>query len=221
MISSTSIKKIVLIVIMTSLAQLLSCCNGRQSTVIQNAEAGDETNIPIGWASGKGEEFVPITKAEQNLVAQHDTYQSALFLGNVDEMKHFFYRESLEYYKKYFPEYSLNEILDEFLGNMSSDAMKMIREYENNGITFSLYIEKIIRKVEYGNDLLYVYNVCSRMEGYKNDTIAYLHTTEPDMTLGVSHNKGRNWTFISMTNDVPSILRMYYPQNVVDDVMGY
>ena len=136
-------------------------------------------------------------------------------------MKSFFYKESLQYYQNYFPEYSIDEILDEFLESMCSDASKMVKEYEEKGITFSLYIENVIRKVEYGTDYLYVYNICSRMEGIKNDTITFLHSTEPDLTLAVSHNKGKNWTFMAMTNEVPSILRMYYPQDIINEVMDY
>ena len=216
-------KKVVFIAILLMGNVMFSCGNNQTSANKKDNDVKSEKNtkVPDGWAEGKGEEFVPKTKPEQNLVAQHDTYQRALFLGNIEEMKHFFYKESLEYYKQYFPGRSLDDILDEFLKDMSGDAMRAIREYEDNGVEFAIYIQDIVRRVEYGNDLLYVYNVACRLEGYKDDTLLYLHTKNPDLTLGVSHNKGKNCTFIAMTNEVPSILRMYYPQSVINEVMGY
>lgn len=210
-------KMIITICGVVILGSFLACNNDKR----QSSTSNKSPDVPRGWSLGKGNEFIPKTKAEKNLVAQHSTYQSALFLGNTDELKRFFYKESLEYYKKFYPDYSLDEILDDFLSTISGDATKMLREYEDNGITFSIYIEDVVREVEYGNDLLYVYNVCGRLEGYIDDTLTYLHTEMPDITLGISHNKGKNWTFMSMTNEVPSILLMNYPQNIVDDVMGY
>lgn len=204
---------------------LFSCGTGQSSSneKLMANDVKDEIRIPDGWALGKGKEFVPATKAEQNLVSQQDTYQSALFHGNTEEMKYYFYKECLPYYQKYFPGYSIDEILNEFLESLSSDATKMIQACSEKGLNISMYIEDVVREVEYGSDYLYVYNICSRMEGVKKntDTITYLHSTEPDLTLAISHNKGKNWTFMAMTNEVPSILRMYYPQEIINKVMGY
>lgn len=181
----------------------------------------NKSKIPDGYASGKGTEFIPNTKAEHNLVSQSNTYNQALLNGNVDEMKRYFYKECLDYYKKYRPDLSTEEILDEFLSMISEDYIKTLHEYEKHGIEISMYINDIVRKVEYGDDYLYVYGICGRMGGYKNDSLVYLHSTMPDLTIGVSHNKGKNWTFMAMTDEVPSILVINYPQSVVDEVMGY
>ena len=181
----------------------------------------NSSNLPDGWVLGKGNEFVPKTKAEQNLIAQNNTYIRALLCGNIEEMKRFFYKESLDYYKKYYPDYSDDEILDEFFSEMSSGFVNALMEYEKSDISYNLYVDDVLREIEYGNDYLYVFGICSRIEGYKHDTLTYLHSSESDITLGVSHNNGKNWTFMTMTDEVPSILIMNYPQHVVDEVMGY
>lgn len=207
---------------------LLQACNNNTTTV-SKAESSDtigglnidHSNLPNGWALGKGNEFMPKTKAEQNLIAQNNTYNKALLCGNIDEMKRFFYKESLDYYKKYYPDYSDDEILDEFFSEMSGDFVNALNEYEKAGISYYLYVEDVLREIEYGNDYFYVFGICSRIEGYKHDTLTYLHSSESDLTLGVSHNNGKNWTFMAMTDEVPSILIMNYPQHVVDEVMGY
>ena len=212
-------KRIVyLFVMFMSLCACNNSGNGKQDL---DTDTGISVNVPTGWELGEGSDYSPLNKAEENLIAQHKTYDQALIKGNVSEVKRFFYRESITYFKKYYPLYSDEEILDEFLSEVSADHNEKLSKLEEAGIYVSLYVGDILRKVVYNEDYLYVFGVHGRMEGYKNDSLVYLHTISPSLTLGVSHNKGKNWTFMAMTDETPSVLIMNYPQNIVDDVMGY
>ena len=43
----------------------------------------------------------------------------------------------------------------------------------------------------------------------------------PETNIGVSHNKGKNWTFLALTDDVPNILRMRFDEEIINKIMNY
>ncbi|MBP5341799.1 MAG: hypothetical protein J6Y52_05525 [Bacteroidales bacterium] len=173
------------------------------------------------WIYGKGNEYEPKTKVEQNLISQFCTYSAAFSMGNTNEMKRFFYMDAIEYYKQYFPGLNDEEVLDEFFKMMTGDAMNTLYALKDEGIDLSIYVEDVTNRIESGDEYLYVFDARYRVSRVLDDTLRYLHSPFFDKVLAVSHNKGRNWSFINMIEEMPTILLMNYPQSIVDDVMKY
>ena len=91
-----------------------------------------------------------------------------------------------------------------------------INRFRNHGVELEIVVSRIIKKVTQGDNIFFVFEIVSNMY---NDNLQ-LHTT-PDLTLAISINGGKNWTFSAMNNDTPNILRVSFSDEVVDSVMGY
>ena len=100
--------------------------------------------------------------------------------------------------------------------DLSMQTIEHVKRFESHGIEINIVVSRLIRKVSQGENIFYVFEIVSNMV---NDNLQ-LHTT-PDLTLAVSSNSGKNWTFNAMNEDTPNILRISYSNDIVDKVMGY
>lgn len=216
------------LLLLTICLYMISCNNVgnktvRQETVVQEyndemeiVECKSDKNIPNGLALGKVVEFKGKTKEETNMLSQFKSYNTALLRGDIDNAKHYMYKDAVVYFRKFYPGMGDDAISNKFFESVSKEMVGQIRRFESHGVELELVVSRIIRKVTQGDNIFYVFEIVSNMF---NDNLQ-LHTT-PDLTLAISSNSGKNWTFNAMNEDTPNILRVSHSDDVVDKIMGY
>lgn len=219
-------KKIILL-LMISLC-MVSCNNvgnnsSQQEAVVEEyngemkiVECKSDKKIPDGLTLGKVVEFKGNTKEEANMLSQFKSYNTALLRGDIDNAKHYMYKDAVAYFRKFYPGMGDDAISNKFFESVSKEMVGQIRRFESHGVELEMVVSRIIRKVTQGDNIFYVFEIVSNMF---NDNLQ-LHTT-PDLTLAISSNCGKNWTFNAMNEDTPNILRVSYSDDVVDKIMGY
>lgn len=175
--------------------------------------------LPEGLAYGKivPPVFPDSMRVENNLLRQVATYNSALLHGDVNTCGKFLYPDAFKYCRQFYPDFPDEEVMKEFFKDMSGDMQEALTVWEKNGVDFQILVYNFEKKIKYKEDVIIVFNVTSNM--CSNDV--YIHSTELDKTIGISQNGGTNFWFMNNHDDLPTILAMHYPQNVVNAVMGY
>lgn len=170
-------------------------------------------------AFGKIEQiaFPDSLKVEQNLISQMTAYNSALMHGDIKTCYSYMYPDALEYCKKYYRGLSDIEVFEQMMKEFSGDLQETVALYEENGIELKLVIPRLLRKIQYGNDIIIVFNIATNICSEN----VYTYFEEMGVELGVSQNGGVNWYFLTKNEDTPTILKMHYSQDVVNKVMGY
>ena len=175
--------------------------------------------LPEGLAYGKiiPPSFPDSMKVENNLLSQVATYNSALMHGDVNTCSSFLYPDAFEYCRKYYPDFPDEEVIKEFFKDISGGLQEALKTWTKMGVEPQIVVTNIERKIVYKDDIIVVFNVSLNM---CSDDV-FIHSTDLDKTIGISHNKGKNWWFMNNHEDLPTILKKRYNQDVVNEVMGY
>ena len=150
------------------------------------------------------------------MLNQFESYNTALLRRDIDNAIHYMNPDTVKYFRKFSPQKTDDAIMHKFFESMSQTMIGQINRFRNHGVELEIIVSRIIRKVTQGENIFFVFEIVSNMY---NDNLQ-LHTT-PDLTLAISINGGKNWTFSAMNNDTPNILRVSFSDEVVDSVMGY
>lgn len=220
--------KTIILPLLVSLA-LFSCTQNTNHNEIEVIEYTDtptviaspksKMKLPEGLKYGKiiTQVFPDSMKIENNLLSQVATYNSALLHGDVNTCGKYLYPDAFEYCRKYYPNFPDEDVMKEFFKDMSGDMQEALKTWERNGVDFKIIVYNLEKKILYNNDVIIVFNVTSNM--CSEDV--YIHSTDLDKTIGISQNGGKNFWFMNNHEDLPTILSMHYPQNVINAVMGY
>lgn len=174
-------------------------------------------NGKVHLALGKIQNYEGQDKIEKNLLSQIATYNSALLHGDKQNCVKYLYKDAIVYFRKYYHGFSDETITDEFFKSISQSYIEQLNRFSEHGIEFSMVIPNLIRKIKQGDNVFIVFNITSNVCG-KN---LYTHFPDYDQTLGISHNGGKNWSFITINEDTPNILRVSNSEDIIDAVMGY
>ena len=172
--------------------------------------------IPPGYSLGEVLEYSGVDETEQNMLRQFRSYNNALLRGDIANAKIYQYPDAIQYFKKFYPGYDDDMVLNEIFKAASDEMINGIKRYRDHGIDIEMVVGRMKRKITYGQSIFYVFDIYSNM---KNEKLQ-LHTT-PDETVAVSFDNGHVWTFNAVNDDTPHILRLRYPNNVVNMIMGY
>lgn len=171
----------------------------------------------VRLALGKIQEYKGKDKIENNLLSQIATYNSALFRGDKQNSVRYLYRDAIVYFRKFYPGYSDEAITDEFYKSISHSYVEQQNRFNEHGIDFSVVIPNFVRKITQGDNVFIVFNITSNV----CSKTLYTHFADFEQTLGISHNGGKNWSFITINEDTPNILRLSNSEEIIDAVMGY
>jgi len=172
---------------------------------------------PAGWHIGEKHPFQGRNKIEQNMLGQIMTYNSALLVGDVANAKRYVYQDAITYYKKFYPTVVPDEkVISDFFKMFSKDYVSAMNTYRKNGIDLRIIPCNIQRQVTNGNSIIIVFDIVSVMD---DGNISIY--SDPESTIGISLNNGTNWSFLTMMEEVPNILRMRFSQSIINEVMGY
>lgn len=185
-------------------------------TQVTIKECKSDKELPNGTFLGDVMSYEGANKMEKNMISQFGSYNLALLRGDFDNASHYQYRDAVTYFRKFYPGESDEGIMRNFFASVSDEMVQAINRYKEHGIDLNIVISRITRKVTQGDNIIYVFEIVSNMVGDK----LQIHTS-PDETIAVSTNAGKNWTFNTVNEDTPNILRVSFSDEVVDKVMGY
>ncbi len=171
----------------------------------------------VHLALGKIQNYEGQDKIEKNLLSQIATYNSALLHGDEQNCVKYLYKDAIVYFRKYYHGFSDEAITDEFFKSISQSYIEQLNRFSEHGIEFSIVIPSLTRKIKQGDNIFIVFNITSNV--YSESL--YTHFPDYDQTLGISHNGGKNWCFITINEDTPNILRISNSEDIIDAVMGY
>lgn len=204
---------------------LIGCGNTNSKSNVEIEEFNDSVSviecvtdkkIPDGFTLGRVVDCKGHSKEEENMLSQFRSYNSALLRGDIDNAIHYQYPDAAKYFKKYYPGESYDGVMRKLFEDLSMQTIEGLKRFESHGIEVNIVVSRLIRKVTYGENIFYVFEIVSNM--VSNNLQIY---TTPDLTLAVSSNNGKNWTFNAMNEDTPNILRISHSNEIVDKVMGY
>lgn len=202
-----------------------SCAHSQKQSDVQVEEFNIEANvkecntdktIPNGLILGEVIYYEGKNKEEMNMLSQFKSYNNALWRGDIDNAILYQYPDAAKYFMKYYPGENEDGVMRKIFEDMSMQTIEQAKRFESHGVDLSIVVSRPIRKVMQGDNILYVFEIVSNMV---NENLQ-IHST-PDLTLAVSTNQGKNWTFNAMNDDTPNILRISYSKDIVDKVMGY
>jgi len=183
----------------------------------KNKTPGQLFNGKVRLALGKIQNYEGQDKIEKNLLSQIATYNSALIHGDKQNCVKYLYKDAIVYFRKYYHGFSDEAITNEFFKSISQSYVEQLNRFSEHGIEFSMVIPSFTRKIKQGDNLFIVFNITSNVCSES----LYTHLTDYDQTLGISHNGGKNWCFITINEDTPNILRISNSEDIIDAVMGY
>lgn len=199
---------------------IVSCNSKQQKSYSSDKEISPITtsqdSLPEGWYN---EKLVPYTgkdKAEKNLISQVNTYNKAVLRGDIDDASLYIYPDVIKYCRKYYPKLSDSEIIQTFYKDISDMYHTIQSTNHKKGIDFNIIISDITNKVIEKEYIIISFEVTGVF--IKGDQ--YIHDT-PSTNIGISHNRGKNWTFFALTDDAPNILRMKFNEEIINKIMNY
>lgn len=182
----------------------------------QHQSSTDQDSLPKGWYDDTLTPYTGKDKAEKNMISQMNTYNQALFRGDIDNASLYIYPDVIKYCKKYYPELSDRAIIRTLYKDMSEIYHTLKTTYDEKGIDYNIIVSNITNRVTDKEYMIITFEVVGILtQGEK-----CLHDT-PETNIGISYNKGKNWTFLALNDDVPNILRMKFNEEIINKIMNY
>lgn len=172
--------------------------------------------LPAGFYSGEVINYNGKNTDEITMFRYFHAYNNALLNGEIDKAKNYYYPEAVKYYKKFFHGEDESAVMHGLLQDFSDEFAETAKQLKSQGTTLNIVVSRPIRKVIQGETVIYVFEITTNLV---NEDFQ-IHTS-PDLTVGISIDNGINWTFNSMNEDLPDILRMNYSNEIVRAIMGY
>lgn len=179
-------------------------------------ECKSDKKLPNGVFLGAVIPYEGKNKVEKNMISQFGSYNIALLRGDYDNACRYQYQDAVKYFRKFYPGENDETIMRNFFASVSDEMVQAIKRYQEHGIELNIVVSRITRKITQGNNIIYVFEIVSNMIGNK----LQIHTSSEE-TIAISTNGGQNWTFNTVNEDTPNILRVSYSEDVVNKVMGY
>lgn len=189
-----------------------SSASDKGTTLISTAQ----DSLPEGWYNETLAPYSGKDKAEKNMISQMNTYNSALFKGDIDNASLYINPDFIKYCRKYYPKLSDKEIIQALYKDVSEMYKTLEANYDKEGLDYSIIISNIINRVVYKEYIIITFNTT----GVLSKEGKSIHDT-PEPNIGISYNKGKNWTFLALTDDVPNILRMRFNKEIINQIMNY
>ena len=166
---------------------------------------------------GKIQNYEGKDKVEKKLLSQIASYHSALLNADKQNCVNYLYKDAIVYFRKYYQGDSDDTIIYELFKDMSQMLVEQSNKYRKHGIEFRLVVPNLIRKIKQEDNIFIVFNITTNI---CSETL-YTHFEDYEQTLGISHNGGKDWSFITINEDLPNILRISNSEDIIDAIMGY
>ena len=141
---------------------------------------------------------------------------AAIFLGDFDSASTYLCDDAFNYFKK-----QLGEEKDKrsIIQELFKGAVEASNLYKNNNVEMQFVVYDIIRSVDLGETQIKVFTGAMNLITDKKSINTYDENEPP--TIAISNNSGRNWTFMAVNDNTPTILSMRFKHDEINSIMGY
>ncbi len=173
--------------------------------------------LPEGWKYGRLEKYNGVTLEERNMVSQYDKYVKALQREDLKGCASYVYPDAVTYFRNAVSRsYSNEDIIKEFM-KPATGISRAIETFSSMGLDFEIIIDSVVKKVSTSNAIIYVFTTGANV--YDDNTC--IHATEQEMDIGISLDNGKDWTFITINEDTPKILRLRFDENTINQIIKH
>ena len=146
---------------------------------------------------------------ESNLKKQLNNYMVAYNGGDPDEAIKYCYPDMFVFLKKEFPaEFNIEQVKDVF----KSTIKKMSDESKLNKFKYEFKVGEITKRINLGQDK--IYKIVAYVIVKKDNK----EIKNGDEVVAVTNDGGKNWTFIQMSESTPLVLKIKFPNDVVQQL---
>jgi len=219
-------KQKILLISITIACLLNSCGNSVSNHVDTNSEKNAELSSEVISkleSIGFVREYTPYiakNKIEQNIISQMGSYINALLRLDFDNATNYVYKDIITYLKKFYPGFTIKDFFE-----VSSEPIIGLQQISDNlGLNFNVVVSSIDKIIERDNVMFCSFGtgmlLHRRFDSGKEYNF-YQPPTRDHYTIGVSFDKGKNWSFVAKSDDTPNILRMRFSNKIISEIMGY
>lgn len=188
--------------------------------LVEHIDRKDNPQLPNFTYGRILEPYKGKDKAENNMIRQVNTYSNALLRGDTDAAREYFYKDATVYYRNYYPNsFSDTDIENDFFKNSVDSIAPFCKKAVREGLTVDNIVFNIERKISFGETLIMVFNIVTTI--YNEKMSIFTSPNHDSITIGISLNNGKNWSFLALTDDSPNILRLRFDKNIINHIMDY
>lgn len=205
----------VLLIIFAGL--FVACMNSQNSNSAKNEKVkGTEKPVPEGWLYGSASPYLAKDEVERNLINQVNAYKKAMSVGDVNDCSKYLYGDIIRYYKRRYPELPEDEIVELLLKRNMGILANAQESYSKAGLSYDIIVNNVIKRISEEESIIILFTVT----GVLSNNEKAIHT-EPEVTIGISSNKGKDWHFMGFADEVQDILRMKFNEETVNEIMNH
>ena len=222
----------ILLLIISSCCILSSCREQRKASnavvsennsQVKSTDTDNSNPLPEGYSWGQAKPYVGKNAIEKNIIRESSNYYNALLNGDIDKAVSYFYPDVIAYNKKLYPDdfADNNDVTHEIIKYLSDNLINLNKDYNDYGMETDFMVCNIDKIIETDEAILCVFGVTTQVYYEKSKGEKYFHSTPSleDYQIGVSFNKGKDWTFMTLTEDTPNILQLRFSKSVINKII--
>ena len=180
-----------------------------------------ETNQPIqeGFEPGFVEQTTnKYGSNETQMLSQFKDFTNAMSNGDYDKCLEYINKDALKHIQKLAAAEGEHFELHEIAQMMSEEIKNIQEHFKQREVEISMVVPSLIRKIEDSDNIFIVFNNTTNLTGKNGKSF---HISPIEKTLGISTDKGSNWSFITFDDEIPNMLSGVYNQEIINAIMDY
>ena len=183
------------------------------SNVVETKEA-PQKGFEVGFVEQTKNTYGDV---ENNMIAQFTEYADAISKGDSKKCFQYLNKDFLKHYQQLAEADGERFSIDEIGEEMAESMNELQARFKNSGIKVTMVIPSLIRRIDDGDNIFIVFTNVMNLTKDGNS----LHISPLEQSIGISNNKGNNWTFVGFEDDIANVLNKVYSEDVVNAVMDY
>jgi hypothetical protein len=220
-----------LIFAISSFYLLLSCndlnnnsTEPKKDLSTKSANDKNANSLPDGYHWGQAKPYVGKNAIEKNIIRESSNYYEAMLNGDIDRAVSYVYSDAIAYNKKLYSDdfADNNDITNETIKHLSDYLINMNKGYSDYGMELDFIVCSIDKIIETDEAVLCAFGVTTQVYYEKAKGEKYFHSTPPleDYQIGISLNKGKNWSFMTLQEDASNILQQRFSKDIINQIIN-
>lgn len=180
----------------------------------ESSESGFQ--LAPGYYFGEVTEHIPKNKLEKTLLDQANDYNTLLLDLNIKKFKKYIYIDAVRFMAQHFPDsYTDDQIISAMYKTVDQQIRgKSVREVmKEKGAEF--LVTSIEEPIMEGNKILVNFDIQLNFKAKGKNIYS-----KADKTIGISLDNGRNWAFISYSDNSREILRKRFKTITINKLLN-
>lgn len=188
-------------------------------TIFSSCKQNQEEKLPQGFYYGGIEEYKASNKMEENLISQFNTYIDAVFSADDENILHYIWGKVIDYQQSLYPSLSKIEIENLLLTDIKKYIFKIYNQINNKEIDFNIYVTDIEQMYIIDHDIICIFFIQDQIKLNTNDEKSSSILSDKDKNIGISEDNGKTWQFLSYNKDTKDILKLYFNENFINQIL--